>query len=428
MFDRRAEREALAADQLASLRYLCGELVKGNDYYGPILKDAGLGDGVESIEDFVGKCPFTTKGEIVADQERHGPFGRNQTYALDRYTRFHQTSGTTANPMRWLDTEESWGWMVGNWQRVYKGAGVGRGDRVFFAFSFGPFLGFWTAFEAAEGLGCLCLPGGGMSSEARLKMMAECKANVLCCTPTYAMRLADVGAGSGIDVAGIGVKVVVVAGEPGGSVKAVRERISEAWGGARVYDHHGMTEVGPVSYECQKMSGILRLMERGYLVEVVDQENGEAVEDGEVGELVLTTLGRVASPLLRYRTGDLVKVLAEDRDEGEVADVGLEGGILGRADDMLLVRGVNVFPSAVDEIVMGVGGVAEYRVEVEERDAMVEMKVTVEPCEDRVGDDGLRSEVEGALRGALSLRVPVEVVEVGALPRFEMKANRWVRC
>src|SRR5579862_9918695 len=137
--------------------------------------------------------PFTIKQELVDDQSAHPPYGSNLTYPAERYTRFSQTSATTTGtPLRWLDTLESWAWMAGNWLHVFRAAGVVAGDRIFFAFSFGPFLGFWVGFEAAHRLGCLAIPGGGMRSEARLRTMIQTAATVLCCTPTYAIRLAEV--------------------------------------------------------------------------------------------------------------------------------------------------------------------------------------------------------------------------------------------
>jgi phenylacetate-CoA ligase len=183
-----------------------------------------------------------------------------------------------------------------------------------------------------------------------------------------------------------------------------------------------MTEVGPVSFEDPAIPCSLRVIESSYLAEVIDPQTLQPVADGAVGELVLTTLGRTGSPLLRYRTGDLVKP--------RVADDGtfllLEGGILGRADDMIVVRGVNVYPSAVDEIVRGLAGIAEYRVRVLNAAALAELVVEIEP---QPGHDGkaLAATLERRFSAALALRVPVQAVAAGALPRFEMKARRWVR-
>jgi phenylacetate-CoA ligase len=300
---------------------------------------------------------------------------------------------------------------------------VSAADRIFFAFSFGPFIGFWLAFEAGEALGALSIPGGGLSSAARLRAIFTHGANVLCCTPTYALRLAEVAKEEGIDLAKSPVSTIVVAGEPGGSIPATRARLEEAWPGAKVFDHHGMTEVGPVTYQCPAQAGVLHVLEEAYLPEIIDPETAEPVAAGGTGELVLTTLGRHGSPLIRYRTGDLVTAAESPCRCGHL-DLALHGGILGRADDMVVVRGVNVYPSAVEEILRSAGGVAEYRVRISRNDALVEMSVEVEP--DGEDDNGLPKRLANLFQESLALRVPVKIVEPGALPRFELKAKRWM--
>jgi phenylacetate-CoA ligase len=392
--------------QLEKLRALIAEIARANPFCGPRL--AGIAAPLASLEEFSARVPFTTKADLVADQAAHPPFGSNRTFPIECYTRFCQTSGTTSSPLVILDTAESWDWMLENWARIYRAAELRAGDCVYFAFSFGPFLGFWTAFEAAARCGFLCIPGGGLGSEARRRAIAEFGASVLCCTPTYALHLA--GSGSGIS----SIRKIIVAGEPGGSVPEVRARISAAWNGAEVLDHYGMTEVGPVAFQNSGEEGVLRVIEESYFAEIVNPQSGAPVPVGEIGELVLTTLGRTACPLLRYRTGDLVRRIAG------ATGFALAGGILGRADDMVVVRGVNIYPSAVDAIVRSLPAIVEYRVHISTRGALAEMAIDIE-C----ADDTAPSQLEAALASAFSLRVPVRRVE--ALPRFELKARRWVR-
>lgn len=417
----------LAAHQLRALQTLVREVLASNDFYGPRLRAAGIDGPPRDVGEVTGRLGTTWKDELVADQRSHPPYGTNLTYPLERYVRLHQTSGTSGSPLRWLDTADSWRWMLSTWQRVFGACGIGPGDRVFFPFSFGPFLGFWTAFEAAWQMGVMALPGGGMSSKARLRVMLDNRATAVVCTPTYALRLAEEAASEGIDLSGSGVGRVIVAGEPGGSLPAVVEAISEAWGGARVLDHHGMTEVGPVSFPNPRVPHLLHVNERAYLPEVLDLETGGAVGPGGTGELVLTTLGRLGSPLIRYRTGDLVRVSERSAEELGYADLALEGGILARTDDMVVVRGVNLYPSAVDRVIRGFRGVAEYRVELLTDRSMAEVSIEVEPSVDVVDPAGLAARVSEALRTAFQLRVPVEPVARGTLPRFELKAKRWVR-
>ena len=422
------DRAAIQAGQLEQLRSLVAELFPSNKFYTKKLESQGITFDIASLSDFSARFPFTTKAELAADQLANPPYGTNLTYPLNRYTRFHQTSGTSGAPMRWLDTPESWDLMIESWAEIFKAADVGKGDRVMFAFSFGPFLGFWLAFDAAEKLGCLCVPAGGLSSAARLKLMRDNQANVLCCTPTYAMRLAEVAAEEKIDIATLGVKTIIVAGEAGGSIPATRARIETLWPGARVFDHHGMTEVGPVTYECPAQPGVLHIIESAYFAEVVDPATGKPATDGE---LILTTLNRAGSPLLRYRTGDLVKLSTQHATRNTPCacgrhELGLVGGILGRVDDMVIVRGVNIYPTAVEDIVRSCGGVAEYRVLLRQPQGLAEIEVEIEPSPDSNGND-LASKVSRAFETALSLRVPVKAVAPGSLPRFEMKSQRWIK-
>ncbi|MFM1944608.1 MAG: hypothetical protein RI897_3590 [Verrucomicrobiota bacterium] len=427
------DRVELERLQLERLGVLLDAVRPANGFQTRRLAAVGAPLAVGSLAEFSAQFPFTTKGELVAEVERHPPYGGNLTYSLERYTRFHQTSGTTGRPLRWLDTAESWGGMVEDWQRVFGAAGVGAEDRVMFAFTFGPFIGFWMAFEAAQAMGCLCLPGGGLSSAARLRMILDNEVTVVCCTPTYASRLAEVAVEERLDMGGCRVKRLLVAGEPGGSMPPVRARLSRLWGGARVYDHHGMTEVGPVSYECPRVPGRLHVMEGSFYAEVINPETGGRVGEGETGELVLTTLRRVASPVIRYRTGDVVEPLYFGRVGGVGAcecgsvELGLEGGILGRADDMVIVRGVNVHPAALEGILQECGGVLEYQVEVFTTSSRTELSLRIE-VQPGAGEPGrVAGRVQQALQSRLSLRIPVTPVPLNSLPRFEMKARRWVR-
>ncbi len=419
-------RPAIARAQFGRLRALLAEVLPTNSFYARKIPD-GLAGKFSTLEGFAAEIPFTLKSELVADQLSNPPYGTNLTYPLACYTRCHQTSGTSGAPLRWLDTPESWDWMVRNWERVHRLAGTTSADRIFFAFSFGPFLGFWLAFEAGARLGCLCLPGGGMGSVARVRAILDHGATVLCCTPTYALHLAEVAVAEQIDLSASRVRILNVAGEPGGSIPATRQRLGEAWGGARVFDHHGMTEIGPVTYECPVRPGVLHVLEDAFIAEVIDPVNGRAIAPGHNGELVLTNLGRTGSPLLRYRTGDLVQSAAREVCDCGSSELALEGGILGRTDDMVVVRGVNVYPAAVEEIIRAVGGVAEYQVCVSAGRALTELVLKIEPAVNCGDVIALVRQLERALHHALALRVPVTAVPSGSLPRFEMKAKRWVK-
>ncbi len=406
---------------MTGLRSLIAEVVATNVFYGRKFAAVGCSALPTSIADFTARFPFTTKAELVADQAAHPPYGTGLTYPLARYTRCHQTSGTSGAPLRWLDTPESWEAMKDDWCEVFRAAGVTAVDPVFFAFSFGPFLGFWLAFEAAQKIGCLCFPGGGMSTALRARVLLENGCTVLCCTPTYALHLAATARTEGLDIGRGRIRRIIVAGEPGGSLPATRARLAEAWPGAEVFDHHGMTEVGPVTYEVPGRPGTLAVMTRSFFAEVLDPATDAPVGEGETGELVLTTLRRAASPLIRYRTGDLVRATRPPTSGLRLPTLWLTGGILGRVDDMVVVRGVNIYPSAVEQIVRGLDGIGEYRVTLDARGAMSELAVEAETTA------VIADELARRLHQALALRVPVAAVADGSLPRSELKARRWIR-
>jgi phenylacetate-CoA ligase len=365
--------------------------------------------------------PFTTKRELSDDQAAHPPFGSNLTEPLERYTRLHQTSGTTGKPLRILDTAEAWEWWKETWRFIYRAAGVTAVDRVFFCFSFGPFVGFWSAFAGAEHLGALCISGGAMSSSERVAAIAGTQATVLISTPTYALRLAEVARDEGVDLSRSALRVSVHAGEPGASIPETRTRIESAFG-VTAFDHTGATEIGPTGFSCAARDGV-HLIEREFLVEIRD-DDGEVAEAGE-GELVLTNLGRWSTPSIRYRTGDRVRATRGRCSCGRTL-VKLEGGILGRVDDMLTVRGVNVFPSALEGIVRRFDAVVEFRIEAYTDRGMDALRCTVEP---RAGVDasGLARAVGEAIHRDIGVRAEVSLVEPGSLPRSELKARRFTR-
>ncbi len=412
----------LAEQQLASLNTAIAIAVKGNAFYQSKIAECGGSKGFDSLDAFSERMSFTTKQELAEDYEANPPYGTNLSYPLDNYTRLHQTSGTTGRPMAWLDTPESWGWIIDSWASIWRACGAKAGETAIFPFSFGPFIGFWSAFEAGSKVGLRCIPLGGQQSLERLQMIFRHEPQWLCCTPTYALHLMNVAEKESVDLTRCSVRNIIVGGEPGGSVPEVRSRIEKGWGGARVFDHHGMTEVGPVTYSDRENPKLLRIIHEAYFTEVVEPETGRPIEYGKVGELVLTTLGRNGSPLFRYRTGDLVKpVQVEGEDIGAFA---LEGGIIGRADDMVVVRGINLYPSAVDAVIRSFEGIGEYQVNIGRQDSMVQARIQVENIS-KVEDESLKTGLQNRLREVFALRIPVDVAEPGTLPQFEMKAKRW---
>jgi phenylacetate-CoA ligase len=383
-------------------------LVERNRFYADRLKHA---DRFQDI-------PFTTKQQLVEDQANHPPFGTNLTFPVENYTRIHQTSGTAGRPILWLDTPESWDWWLRCWTEVFKGAGVRQGDRVYVAFSFGPFIGFWTAFEAAQRIGLMSISGGGQSTEQRLQSILHRDATVLVCTPTYALRLADAAREQGIDMSRSAIRTTIHAGEPGASITETRKRIQESFG-AKTFDHVGMTEMGAYGFECEEQSG-LHINEDEFIAEMIDPATEAEIEDGQKGELVLTNLGRVGMPLIRYRTGDLGVISREPCACGR-RGARLVGGVLGRADDMITIRGINVFPSAVENIVRRYPEIVEFAIEVYRHREMHELRLKVEITG---APNGVIDRLAQAFSNDLRIRASIEHVADGSLPRFELKSRR----
>ena len=407
------DRKALAEFQLGRLNHLLATILPANRFYSDKL--VGCPEqltSLDQLEDF----PQTSKEELSTTSGLTA-LPANLTWPLERYLRYHQTSGTRGRPLAVFDTADDWRWWVDCWQYVLDAAEVTNADRALLCFSFGPFIGFWSAHDALVERGTLVIPGGGMNTLGRLDLLQRTGATVLLCTPTYALHLAEVAAQHKIDLAlHCQVRKIIVAGEAGGSVPATRARIESAWH-AKVIDHSGASEVGPWGYGNLAGTGI-HVLESEFIAEFPAVESGQPAQPGELAQLVITALGRTGMPVIRYRTGDLVRPTWPT--EGPNRFVLLEGGVLGRADDMLTVRGVNIFPSSIDQIMHGFPEVAEYRFTISKHGAMDEMVVEVEDHLEQP------ARIAEELQLRLGLKVQVHLAKPLSLPRYEGKGQRFV--
>lgn len=403
--------DAVRALQLEKLRAGLRQVLKSNPFWRARLSDVSGWDDFERL-------PMSSKADLLADQAANAPFGTNLTFPLEDYTRLHQTSGSSGDqPLRWLDTQQSWDWWLRIWSdHVYQAAGVTPTDRVFFAFSFGPFIGFWSAFGGAERLGALAISGGAMTTEQRVRNLRDVGATVLLCTPTYALRLADRASELHLDLASSDIRLTIHAGEPGASIPSTRSAIEAAYM-ATAFDHTGMTELGPTGHSCTQRDGI-HLIESEFIFEVVDSQGRPALE----GELVATNLGRWGSPLFRYHTGDHV-IASRERCSCGSPFLKIVGGIRGRVDDMFTVRGVNLYPSQVEDIVRRHTAVREFVIERRTVQHMDEVVLVVEMHDASASTERL----EADLRQALGVRLGCRVVPAGTLPASELKSKRITR-
>lgn len=423
-FDHKTETlppERLRAMQATKLATLVEQTYLHNPLVTSKLDAAGVSpNDVRTLDDLTA-LPFTTKADLAAAQGI-GAVSANCTFPESAYTRFHQTSGTTGEPLRVFDTAESWNWWGDCWATVLGAAGLTATDRLFLPFSFGPFIGFWAALGGAEKLGALVVSGGGRTSVQRLHLMADLGVSAMCCTPTYALHLVEVAREEGFDLAGIPLRLMVLAGEPGGSIPATKARLEAVWG-AKCYDHAGASEVGAHSFECQAQAGATHAIDSEFIAEVIEPDGHLPVSPGEAGELVMTNLGRIGFPVIRYRTGDIVCIEETPCPCGRTF-TRFSGGIIGRADEMVVVRGVNIYPAAVEGLLLANETVDEFRVTITHPGAMAELHVEIE-CGNETDNAPTVDRVNSQFADALGLRPTVTAVPRGTLPRFELKARRF---
>jgi phenylacetate-CoA ligase len=403
----------VASEQEARASRLLSLVLDRNPFQRERLEALDLGP-----EPSLAELPPLTKRELVSDQERNPPFGTNLTFPLGQYTQVFQTSGTTGRPLRVLDTADDWAWWRERFAHTLAVAGVEPSDRVALAFSFGPHVQFWASKEGLQEVGAMAVGLGGMGSVQRLQTIAEVEATTIWCTPTYALRLLEVALEHRLESTLESVDKVICTGEPGASLPAVRSRIEEGFE-ATCVEHAGLTEAGPFGYPCPEGHG-MHVDEREFVCEIVDEELAPT-PSGERGELLITPLGRTGFPVLRYRTGDVV-VHADERCPAGHDDRWLPGGIVGRTDDMVVIRGMNVYPAAIEEAVRHVSGSGEFRITFySERNGMDEVKLEVE-----LEEGGDARGLQEIMRQQLGLRVRVVPITPGVLPRHDGKARRVV--
>jgi phenylacetate-CoA ligase len=426
-FDQKVEmasRDEMALLQFQKLEKLLKKVYATNRFYRNKFDSIEITPSeVRSVED-LHKLPFTVKKEFEEDQDKNPIFGTNLTEPLENYVQYHQTSGTTGKPLKFLDTKESWEWRGKVACYILKGAGVNRGDRILFPFNFGPYTAFWIMYEGAYQLGNLIIPTGGWNSLQRLQCILENRATVIPTTPSYALILADTAKEHQIDIARSSVRILMLSGEPGALIPGIREKLQKLWN-ARCFDYIGMTEVGTWGFQCTEEPNGVHIIESEFIAEIVNPKTGKPVEEGEAGELVLTNLGRSCMPAIRYRTGDLVKVKKGICPCGRAFRV-LQDGILGRKDEMIIIRGVNVFPNVLVNIVeIHIQPGDDYQIEAYKEAEVDEVAIKLETKEEGMGEMIQRA-IQDEIKSKLNLRVEVKVVPKGTLPKFEYKAKRFI--
>jgi phenylacetate-CoA ligase len=358
--------------------------------------------------------PFRVKSDL---RDAY-PFGLLQV-PLSECIRIHASSGTRGKATIVAYTRSDVDAWADCCARAIAAAGGGAGTVVHVAYGYGLFTGGLGLHYGAERLGCTVVPASGGNTPRQVQLLEDLGAEILCCTPSYALAIADHVS----DPARLRLRAGIFGAEPW--TAGMREAIEQALLGLVAVDIYGLSEVmGPgVSSECAEGRAGAHVNEDHFLVEVVDPGSGEPLADGEVGELVFTTLTKEALPLLRYRTGDLASVTREPCVCGRT--LARMSRVVGRTDDMLVIRGVNVFPSEVERVLLSVPELApHYQLVVERPDRLDELTAHAELREHEEGSEALRSLVEKRLADALGLTARVELGAPGTVPRSEGKALR----
>ncbi|MGD8226128.1 MAG: phenylacetate--CoA ligase family protein [Desulfobacteraceae bacterium] len=397
-------------------------------FHRALYEKAGIRPGdLASFED-IRHVPKVEKA-MMRDIQRKAPFpyGDALCVPLEEVTIFHQTSGTTGQPIYQPDTWADWEWFGESWAYILWAQGYRPIDRVFIPFGYNVFVAFWAGHYAAEKLGCEVVPGGVLDTKARVLKIQELEATAMMGTPTYMLSMAATARDKlGIDPSTLSIEKITCAGEPGASIPSTKKRMEEAWG-AKVYDHAGATEIGAWSYECTAQSGGMHVNEAFFLVEIEDVETGEIIEEpGRRGKMIITALDRQAQPCVRFDSKDIIEWASEPCPCGRSFRV-VQGGVVGRADDITKVKGVLLAPSAIEEVVRGIEGLGdEYEVVVEKKGDVDKISLKVELLPEQVNQrDRIEAQLVDQLRLKTNLRYDLEFKEYGTLPRYEVKAKRF---
>ena len=422
-------RDELVQYQLDLLRKQMAYLYERSPMYRRKFDQAGVRpEQIKTLDD-VQRIPFTTKDELRKSQEQYPPFGDFHCIPTEEGVRVFQTTGTTGIPVRSLLSKKDW--FVNYYEQFMYfmyGYGITKADSMFVPFNYGLYLAWWGIQAAFEQAGVLVIPGGGQSSEDRIKNILEWKPTVLCGTPTYILFLGDIGKKMGVDLSKTNIRIVITAGEPGAQVPSTKKQIETTWG-AKNYDDIGSTEISNFGFECVAQKGT-HVIESMFLAEVIDPKTGKSLGFSEEGELVLSNLCCESMPLIRWRMGDVVKFNDKKCDCGRTF-LRLDGGIIGRADEMFQFGGVNIFPSAIENFVRATKEFSnEYQVIAPKMGSGKHLRIRVEPSSPTLSQEEMDRAVK-AFKEIFKFRIgvtpDVEVTKMGELPRFEGKARRLIR-
>jgi phenylacetate-CoA ligase len=414
--------------QIKKFRRIFAWAYEKSNFHNSLYRKAGIKpQDIRSLDD-IRHIP-TVEKSMMRDIQRKDPFPYGDTLCVppDEVSEYHQTSGTTGQPVYQADSWQDWEWWSECWSYILWAQGYRPSDRIFFPFGYNVFVAFWAAHYAAEKIGAEVVPGGVLDTQARILKIQETKSTAMMATPTYVLGMAETARSKmGIDPASLTISKITCAGEPGASIPTTKNRMQDAWG-AKVYDHAGATEIGAWCYECEEQSGGLHVNDGFFLVEIQDIETGETIEEaGRMGKMIITALDRYAQPCIRFDSKDLIMWASEACPCGRSFRT-IEGGVIGRTDDITKVKGVLLAPSAIEEVVRGIHGLGdEFEAIVDKKADIDQITLRVELIPDsRDKEASIKTLLKDQLRLKTNLGYIIEFHEYGTLPRHEVKAKRF---
>lgn len=420
-----APRDRLDALHLERIRHLVGWAYENSPLHRRTYDEAGVKPAdIRTWDDYYHRLPFTDKPDYLADQATAATGFGGVAIGPQHWQQYFHTTGTTGRFLNEIFTQYEMHkagsqYCYGMWDH-----GIRPGDSMYFCFDFGMWIGLWTFYWGARNLGLTIISGGGVSGVDRVRQILDRRPTIVCGTPTYLLHLAEIARREGLDIRNAGVRMLAGGGEPGFSIPVTREKLKQAWNVEHVYDAYGIGEALFIGQSCARWAGGVHVIEDVCHSYAVDPDSGEPVGGNEVGEHVLTSYTHFAQPFIKYRTHDLVRI-----DDAPDHGCGwtwkhLPGVVLGRADFMVTIRGVNVYPTAVENLIGEVAGLTNhYELHISRVDGMDRMLVKVEAAP---GSDGaaLDARLADHLKAHIGVRLETQIIEPGGLPRYELKTRR----
>lgn len=421
--------EKLQKLQLIKFKRIFKYAYENSTFYKQLYSEAGIELGDIKTFDDVRKIPIVEKSMLREIQERDPfPYGDMLAVPLEEVTEFRQTSGTTGTPVYQAETWQDWECYTDCWAYILYAQGYRATDRVFIPFGYNIFIAFWGGHYAAQKIGCEVVPGGVLNTTSRILKMQELKCTAFMATPTYILGMAETARTKlGIDpVKDLQIQRITASGEPGGNIPTTKKRMEEAWG-AKVYDHIGATETGAWSFECTEQPGGLHVIEPFFLIELQDPVTGEFItEPGKEGKIIITALEQRAKPCIRFDLKDVVRWADYQCDCGRMFRI-LDGGVIGRADDITKVKGVLLAPTAIEDVVRSIPELGdEYEVVVSKKGNLDDILLKVELLPGKEGEEeAVLSYLKDQLRLKTNLGYHIQTHPYNSLPRWDLKARRF---